>query len=100
MTLKAARLAEITAGDELAMRIKNVSYPQVEWSKCWYPVGCVMAEVKKRGKVFHPDLTEVQLIRVLCDYSDQDLQELLENIPSPPITGLGRMLERAITPQV
>lgn len=79
MTLQASSVPEITVGDELAVRIKNVFYADVPWSMVLAKqIANKMKQLKKLGEVFYPELDILQRIRLIAQYDDKTLRESMD----------------------
>lgn len=62
----------IDEGAEICKRLKSL-YPDKSWMK----IGNIFGSLKNKAKVFYPDLNEINLIREISKYTDEDILDLL-----------------------
>lgn len=68
----------IEFGAETCLRIKKLLFKNDAWSmKIAKQVAQKFSLLKTRAKIFHPDLNNLELNKMLCSYSDEDIRDAL-----------------------
>lgn len=62
----------IIEGAEICKRLKSI-YPE----KTWMAIAGVFTQIKNKARPFYPDMSDINLIRELYKYSDQDMIDAL-----------------------
>jgi hypothetical protein len=62
----------IVEGAEICKRLKKI-YPE----KTWMTIASVFTQLKNKARPFYPGMTDINLIRELYKYSDQDMIDAL-----------------------
>jgi len=62
----------IDEGADICKRLKNL-YPNESWMK----IGNRFGVLKARAKVFHSELSDINLLREISKYTDEDISDLL-----------------------
>lgn len=62
----------IVEGAEICKRLKKI-YPE----KTWMAIAGVFTQLKNKARPFYPGMTDINLIRELFKYSDQDMIDAL-----------------------
>src|SRR5580693_24012 len=70
---------QITAGETLARKIKQVIYPDEEWTpKLAFRIGYDMKAVKRVARLYYPGVDELKLIHEVSSWPEQDIRDALE----------------------
>ncbi len=73
-----AKFPEITFGESVCEKLKNVYFIERKWPDCYKDVGRKFTELKSIAREFYAGQDELAVLRELAKYSEQDLKEMLE----------------------
>lgn len=69
---------EITAGEQLAVKIKKYYYADQPWSpKLALEIGYKMGEIKKKARKIYECKDMIQILHELATFEKEDLEDLL-----------------------
>ncbi len=68
---------EIIAGEALASKLKDYFFFEEAWSpNLTFAVGRKMSELKRKARVFYPELDAIAFLHKLGSYTKKDMEEV------------------------
>lgn len=70
----------INIGTEICFMIKNIYFKEVQWTpKLSNEINKMFFIIKEKSKIFYPDLSAEELLKMIRKYSTEDFNDCLEN---------------------
>lgn len=68
-----AKYPEITLGEPVCEKLKDIFYPDKHWSSCVYAVANKFSALKVIARKFYTGKTELEMLRELSRYTKEDI---------------------------
>lgn len=72
-----ARYSAVELGSPICSRLKQIYFPGQKWADCYMQVSDLYTKLKKNAKKFYVGKTDVEILKDLLKYTNDDLVELL-----------------------
>jgi hypothetical protein len=72
-----AKLPEITLGETICEKLKNIYFHDESWISCYKKVAYKFSELKKIAKRFYSDKSNIEVLREICKFSENDIKDIL-----------------------
>jgi hypothetical protein len=70
----------IILGGRICLKLKHYYFRHLEWVQCYKDVANLFTRLKCEAKKFYSDKTELELMTILCSFSEQDIRDGLDGI--------------------
>jgi hypothetical protein len=71
-----AKEPEITLGEPICEKIKQLYYNDRPWIECYKDVAKIFTELKRRAHLFYVDKNRVEVLKELSKYCHQDIKDV------------------------
>ena len=71
-------LQEITLGENICQKLKEIYFKDIEWSKCYLEVAKKLTTVKQKMRKLHNTTDTLAVLKLLQKFTPEDLKEVLD----------------------
>lgn len=71
-------MPEITLGEEICDRLRRIYHPSAEKAQSYKAIAKLYSEIRRVAKIYYPELTDVERLKQIRGWSDNDIQEALD----------------------
>ncbi len=71
-----ARYQEITIGEQICKKLKDIHFNDVPWSECYKDVAEKFSALKVIARKFYANKDELEMLKELAKYSIMDIKEM------------------------